>query len=282
MAMTTGKGSSGFTIVETVIVLGVTSLAIAMALGFVSGKQRKTEFHQAVNDIQSQISEVISNVQNGYYAKTDDFDCNDVGGHPNINFASTSNLGTNEDCTYIGRAIQFWVQPDSNTFKVYSLVGVRNQSGTNIDVQNIVQANPRVIFKPPNGPSTKKLLYGLEIVRVKYGINNGPISSNAGTIAFISSFGQAITGGSGTINMYAIQNTSLNQQDNTAQNRLDNNNAGNYIANTTGITICFDGGSNLFGIITIGGKNAVGGSNRPLNSTLQFANKPAAPGSACS
>ena len=139
--MKTGKHSQGFTIVEVMIVLAVTALLITSALVFISGKQQTTEFNQSVNDIQSRVSEIMSYVENGYYSRTNSFTCTENAGKPRP-VAGPGNLGTNDECTFIGRAIKFTTSSD---FNVYSLIGLRNRAGTDVNVINLSQAHPLVL-----------------------------------------------------------------------------------------------------------------------------------------
>ena len=70
---------AGFTIVEVIIVLAVSSVLLVSALSLVGGQQKKAEFTQALSDIQSQIDGVMNNVATGYYANPGNFQCTTTG-----------------------------------------------------------------------------------------------------------------------------------------------------------------------------------------------------------
>src|SRR5882762_7178443 len=105
--MKTGLNALGFTIVETMIVLAITGALLLMAMLMISGQQGKTEFTQAINDIQAQINDVINNVGTGYYAKTTDFSCSAGASGPVFNASGSTGQGSNTACVFMGRAVQF-------------------------------------------------------------------------------------------------------------------------------------------------------------------------------
>ena len=270
--MKRGLRTRGFTVVEVTIVLTVTSVLLISALLLFSGKQQDVQFNQAINDIQSQVNQVINNVQTGYYSKTtsSDFSCTATISGPNIDTSGTSEQGTNRGCIFIGRAIHF---TDTPSTKVYNLVGLRNKWGSADNVTNLLDAQPSVM--PGGNIEDRTLQAGLHPTKMFYSIDNSPPSIPTGVVAFVSNFGQATAGGSTTAKIYAIANTSLNPAIDPVP-EIDKDIptiAVNYISSTTSVTICFDGGTRLLGVLTIGS------NNRQLTTKLDFINKnPLPPG----
>jgi len=70
-----GNKPHGYTIVEVLIFLAISSLMFLLAAGFISGKQSAVEFKQGMNDINTQIGSVVNDVANGQYPPSATFTC---------------------------------------------------------------------------------------------------------------------------------------------------------------------------------------------------------------
>jgi type II secretory pathway pseudopilin PulG len=156
-----GQSSSGFTIVETLIFLGVTAVMLVSALLLVGGQQRKTEFTQAVRDIESQIKDVANDVSTGYYSSSSNFTCKDNGASKLVISSDISKLGTNSDCIFIGRAVQFKVEgSDGEGFALYNIAGKRGAS--ELSSAKVTALAPVAGTERPSSVDSRKLLYGLK------------------------------------------------------------------------------------------------------------------------
>lgn len=279
--MKRGFGTRGFTVVEVVIVMAVTGALLVSAMLVFSGKQADVQFNQAINDVQSQVNQIINNVQTGYYTRPVNFQCTPGLGpsisqqQPNI-VGGTNELGTNAGCTFVGRAIHFGVGGTNLTgFNVYNLVGRQLKYNTTDNAASLTEANP--IAMPVAYEQKNTLQYGLRAVSMHYGVSGGPVNNTTGIVVIMSSFGQVTDGGSTTTKMYAMSTTStptpssLNQSDVTAVNQINVAPAANLVLNTSAVTICFDGGTKLLGILTIGSYN------RQLTTSLKMANRSPTP-----
>lgn len=140
------RQSSGFTIVETMIVLAVTGVLFVSVMAVMSGKQSKTQFNQAMNSLKTQVEQVIGEVQSGYFPDTGGFSC--IGG--NLTGGSSAQ-GTNVDCVFLGKVIQFNKDDDFN-YVVYPVSGLK-------DATSITDSNPRVVGALKE---TKRLQHGLK------------------------------------------------------------------------------------------------------------------------
>jgi len=97
--------SAGFTIVETMIVLAVTGVMLISIIGLISGKQNKTEFQQAINDVVTRLQQSAREVSIGYYPGLAGRQCTAVG---SISFGgSGSEQGANGGCVFLGKILQF-------------------------------------------------------------------------------------------------------------------------------------------------------------------------------
>ena len=280
--------TQAFTIVEVIIFLAVSSLLLVSAFALIAGQQQRAEFTQAINDIQIQINDVINNVATGYYANTGNFKCTSNGVNGPQLSGDTNIQGTNQGCVFIGRAIQFAVKDTNRSgFNVYNLVGQRqiDNSGVLSDVTNLAESKPVAISPSedpshasvPNGEEKKQLLYGLQAMTMNCTPDCGesffgsPIK-NSGVVAFVTDFAAPDTGGltgsTRTVGLYSILFTHVNDDGQTAAEAvrfIDIPDAALFRP-VSGVVICFEGGINQHGIITIGG------NNRQLSTTLAINN----------
>lgn len=261
---------TGFTILEVMIVLAVTGALFISAASLISGRQNKTEFTVAINNIQSQIQQVISDVGAGFYPSANDIQCTYNGATNAPKFsAGTSTQGTNQDCTFMGKAIEFGIKnTDPEQFWVYSLAGLRQRtaSGITSDVQSVAQANPKVMAvnsASPAGSATAQnaLQNGLTTGKMTY--TNSGTTKNIVAVAFISDLSQNSSGlvnGAQAVNVVPIVSASGESVPNTTQAStvasINANVATGTINPNGGVVICFvSGTTNQYGLITIGGGN---------------------------
>lgn len=260
--MKTGLNEAAYTIIEVLIVLAVTTTLLFAVMLLISGQQGKTEFTQAMNDIQAELNDVINNVSTGYYANNNNVKCAAVGGAPVFTSAVTQE-GSNKDCVFMGRAVQFAVSGNASSYNVYDVAGVR-LTAAGQQPQTLVQASPRAIAPPtPNDGNTtqqKSLQYGLQAAKMYY---TQGVDTPINTIVFMSTLAPVSAGGdlvSGTqqvelrpVNVVAdISNGATDKSASAAVTNINNPNNLSVIP-TGGVTICFNSaGSNQSGIITIG------------------------------
>lgn len=211
--MRTGLAQRGYTIIELLIVLAVTGVLFVTIAASVSGRQRRTEFAQSVNDIRSRIQDVINNVSTGYYYDKGGYACVD-GGVVGPRFTpAAGGRGTNQECIYLGRVMHFNVNSVPEDVYTYNIAGLRKVGDK--DVATIAEARPRAIGKgtaynaaAPNVVDDSiekfKLKYGLRAVKIVY----GPANTQIGMLGFISTFakysGANLESGSIKINLYAV------------------------------------------------------------------------------
>lgn len=116
-----GKTPLGYTIVEVMIVLAISTAMFAMAARFIGGKQAKTAFNEGANNMASKVQAVIDQVSDGQYS---DIYVNCTGGGGSINIAGGgSGQGVNSPCVFLGKALHF--ATNRNTFDVISIASSR-------------------------------------------------------------------------------------------------------------------------------------------------------------
>jgi len=261
MSNTSGQG--GFTIVETIIVLAVTTGMFLAAVFLVAGQQNKVQFAQGVQDIQQIIQQKINEVGTGYYSNTDNFECDGGGGNLDIRQASSNNQGTNTGCIFLGKAMQFGVaNTDPQEYVTYTIAGLQNNTGTLASARPIAIAPGLTTNTAGNFPDASvhsALRSGLTAVRMQYVV--GATKTNIGAVAFVSGLGQyngteLLSGaqqvslvpvlGSGSLDPLTTTPASVVDRINTALALSPVNPSG-------GIEICFASGStNQSGLVTIG------------------------------
>ncbi|HET7673135.1 MAG TPA: type II secretion system protein [Candidatus Saccharimonadales bacterium] len=142
-----GRRAGGYTIIEVIIVLTVSSLLFAATVVGFSQQNRRTQFTDSVNNFTQDVQDVLNDVETGVYPSNNGFKCsaNASGGSPTITTNSATNVeqGKNTDCIFVGKAIQFAPQgTDSSAVDIYTLIGRRLIGGGTDPVANIKDAKP--------------------------------------------------------------------------------------------------------------------------------------------
>ena len=276
-AMKLARQQRGFTIVETLIVLAVTGLLFVMAAVAVNGEQGRAEFHQAINDVQSEIQQTIDQVAAGDYQNTGNFTCK-VGMSGNLDIQNPgvggSDQGSNTGCTFLGKVLQFDVKNNPEQYIVYPIAGLQKDNSGN-EVSTLAAAAPTAIAP---GTGTKSDNSSIPDASVPGALNNGLTvvsmtggGNNIGAVAFISSLGQFSQGkllsGSQQIDLYPVNGSARNTTSPVTVDAIDSGLANSPQNPKSGVKICFASGTtDQSGLITIGSN----GSN--LAVTLQIKN----------
>jgi len=138
----------GFTIIESMIVLAVSSVIFFSAMIVFRGSGQKIDFNQSMNDLQAKLKSYSNQVNTGVFAGNK-YQCtvNTFAGQPARPILNTSSAATenaSEDCIYLGKAIQ--PIPGTGDIYVYDVLGFRNVhsgiSDTGVGVTTVAQAMP--------------------------------------------------------------------------------------------------------------------------------------------
>lgn len=259
----------GYTIVEAMIFLAVSGGLFVSAALVMSGQQQRTQFSQAIREVDSQIQDVLNDVTTGYYTNTGDFSCSATPDSsapyqaPDIVPGSNSQ-GANKGCIFIGRVIQFAPSgTDKGGLNMYNLVGRQKIGplGSETEVETLTETVPTVIAPTPSNGSippaidSKRLSYGLRVEWVRY--TEAGVTEAIGAVGFISSLGKYDSGnlvsGAQSVDLVPIKYSTLDQDSLSAAAVINDNASSSPLNPDGGVTICFNsGGTDQHGIITIG------------------------------
>jgi type II secretory pathway pseudopilin PulG len=259
---------AGYTIVEVMIFLVISAGLFGAAVTGLTLQNNRTQFTESVQTFDQRLQDVLNDVETGYLPSNENFTCTlDGSGAPHIDNTSGNPLGTNLDCVFVGKAIQF--APSGGTasdFRVYTLVGRRvmpNAQGINVQVESIDDAFPRAIDGVNGGVvDTGRLTADLEIYKVVY--KGATDSSPNGGFAILSGFGQAdlsdgflgLQSGTTKVSLSGIQGTSLaeNTSDFTV-NKVQHITTADMASVSKGVVICIkEGGNGRKASIVVGGQ----------------------------
>jgi len=172
---------SGYTIVETMIFLVITTALFASAMLAVGGKQATVQFTQGIRDAQSKIQDIINDVATGYYPSNGDFACaytqSNALSRP-VFTAGAVAQGSSNACVFLGKAVQFTASgatagEGATNYNVFSIAARRlNVSGQ--DVQSLNDALPTALAPTIAGDmagiSNKidnlSFQYGIKVTRI--------------------------------------------------------------------------------------------------------------------
>lgn len=253
--------AGGFTVIEVVIVLAITSLLFVSAAVLIAGRQNRTAFEQAVRNIQSQIQAVIDEVVVGHYPNTGNLRCVAGGSGPAIT-AGTSGQGTNGDCIFMGRVIQFGVaDTDPEQFKTYTIAGLR-LSASGKEVKMRTEAMPILVAPSlsqptiPDGTITAILEHGLTTGFIEAGnpaVQVGGISVWQ-SLALYGGTEGTVSSGIQDMHIGAVTGTTLGMTQEQFVAAANDSLATLPLDDPGGVRLCFvSGGTNQSGLITVGG-----------------------------
>ncbi|HEX8183045.1 MAG TPA: hypothetical protein VF575_05595 [Candidatus Saccharimonadales bacterium] len=263
---------AGFTIVETMIVLLVTSALFASAAALINGRQNATYFSQSIRDVQTQMQRVISDVGSGYYPNDGSIKCETGGPGGGVSLTSgVAEQGTNKGCIFLGKIMQFGVTPstDPEVFNEYTVVGLSGAGS--VAGRNLAEAKARVVARAAGEPASvpndsfeqRKLLYGLTVSKMYY---DGVATNNIRAFGFSSRLNSlADDDPSQQLDLVAIPSNPAPVDTANGVRQINGSliNAAGFPAAVVnpskGIQICFNSGStDQSGLITLGGSNRQG------------------------
>jgi len=127
---------SGYTIVEVLIVLAISTSLLFAAIAVFKGQQGETQFTQAVQDFNSKIINYANQVSAGTFPDSGNYSCtpHDSTSNPPTFDTTGGGLGGRQGCIFLGRAMQA-VQGSSN-INIYTVVG--NQLDNNGNSANSI------------------------------------------------------------------------------------------------------------------------------------------------
>jgi type II secretory pathway pseudopilin PulG len=171
--MNGGFNTAGFTIIETLIVLGVTAALLFSVLLLVGGKTSQEQFISAISGAKTNLQKVINSASDGSYPNEGNFTCSLASGTITIKLDTPQQQGGNYGCTFVGSLVGFnnFTQPSATNQKytVYTVVG---QQCTNYNTDFSACSNPTtwpetvpyILTSSTGTQSVQSLLSGISLV----------------------------------------------------------------------------------------------------------------------
>jgi prepilin-type N-terminal cleavage/methylation domain-containing protein len=204
-----GKAPLGYTLIEVMIVLAVSSLTFLIAATFISGKQARTQFTQGVNEFASVLQHSIDQVNNGQYTDINvDCTADSTGQVSSVGIGGSTTQGRNTSCVFLGQVYHFSVGTDfataANHYEVFSLAGGRiNDKGDAITT--LANMGP----KPIAGLTRQEMVP--QALNVNYVIvrrADGAVDTSTYGVAFLQSIGTtekgSLANGSQSVMLYYV------------------------------------------------------------------------------
>jgi type II secretory pathway pseudopilin PulG len=148
------KPGKGFTIVETMIFLVVSMAVFGTAVATISTQNRRTAFVQAARDVELQLQDVFNDVENGFYPSSNDFTCSRG---PSISSVANQQ-GTNEECIFIGKLIEFGPGGEKDRIVVSTLVGNATTSGGEQVQALFEETSPAILENHTGAPKDTRFI----------------------------------------------------------------------------------------------------------------------------
>jgi prepilin-type N-terminal cleavage/methylation domain-containing protein len=178
---------SGYTIVEVMIVLAVSGVMFLIAASFINGKQARTAFTAGVNQMASNLQDIIEQVTDGKYSDIPLSCLFDGTRTPALTFPAGNNQqGTNASCVFLGKILHFQESGLPGTtytqqYEIFSLAGGRANGSTALATPTAADAT--VISSPtadltdqqttPQSLDVSKVTFnvgGLGPTKISYGL----------------------------------------------------------------------------------------------------------------
>lgn len=230
------RNRGGFTIVESLIALAISSALFVIMMVMFNGRQARVEFSQGMRDIEAYILDVANDVRNGYYPNSNQ-KCIVNSGVLSFDPGIPAAQGTSSDCIFAGKILLF--DGASSPFKISDYSLAASKSTTSLVAADSNSSNLYIIGSSGNETKTDYTLPGgISLVKqdltraslilgLIFDINNVGVESSNKKITSVVPY--AIS----SVNISAIRSSTFNSID------------------STGKTLCFLGSNGQTGTIII-------------------------------
>ncbi len=207
------RQTDGFTIVEVMIFLAVSSLILVSATGLFAGRQRQIQYEQGVRDLDFKIAEVINNVTRGHFP-TSTYACTEAPDYIDLSEQAVGSVGngiqgTNDQCVFVGMGIKL-DSTDEESVTITPLVAARARLGQPMQLTDAAaKITPAIGLQ-----SGYRTSYGLRLLRL---INDSgtPVEN----VLFLSSLGSGqdiasnlLASGAQSVNLFTSSDIFANDQ----------------------------------------------------------------------
>lgn len=261
---------AGYTIVEVMFFLIISAGLFGAAVVGISNQNQRTLFTNEVDRLQNRLQDALNDVSTGYYPSNLRLACEATDSGPVFPAnASIIEQGTNQDCIFVGKAIQFRTQGGQTNYISYTLVGNRLVRGLDNDkqVSSIAEAMPKAlgVFGRGGVLEDERLNAGLVINRV---IAIKDPSAQISGIAVISDFGKTaslgktVTGTASRVSFGVVKETTMTMGNDAFVTKLEEPDMIDLFSTdpdslaSEGLILCLEeAGGGRRASITIGGNN---------------------------
>lgn len=182
--------NAGYTIVEIMIVLGISGVIFVSGWALFAGQGAETGFNQAMSDVASEITTRAKEVASSSLANYQGYSCSLAGSPPRTVLSPSSGSSTtgNQDCLALGKA--FEAIPGTADIYIYGILGNRQFYINGVPSglpTNLSQANPTTASAAGTDLTDNyKLGAGAQIVSSK--VSSGATESTSSLIGFYLGF----------------------------------------------------------------------------------------------
>ena len=194
----------GYTVIEVMIVLSVSTLLFASAVVAYSGQNRKTQFTNSVRDMETKIQDILNDVSTGYSPSSGNFTCTRSGSPavPIINPTEEAEQGKNQDCIFLGKEVII-----NNRITAFTLLGLRNKSTDADSLSTNVDEAENRLLTVPGSFNASPINANVAVQKIVFGDAPGsPAFEETGSLGFVivSGFGNGNLGGAGATTTQAV------------------------------------------------------------------------------
>jgi type II secretory pathway pseudopilin PulG len=173
------KPGGGYTIIEVMIFLVVSTALLVAVMTTLSGKQERTRFTESVEILDRDYRDALNDVSTGFYPTAGDFTCtSDSSG---LQFpVGTTEQGANTGCIFLGKAIGPGASPSQ--YNVYTMVAARG-------AKNLTEAHTQLlgVGTNPGLVDKRSSLADIQVVKM---ISRTSGRTDVQGIAIVSEFNQ--------------------------------------------------------------------------------------------
>jgi Tfp pilus assembly protein PilE len=222
------RAFGGYTLIEVMIFLAVSSVLLAVTVVAIRGQQAHTEFTSGVNDLNTKMQQWIDQVANGLSGSTADINTSDyncVVPNPSDNNSlpqldkvaagSGTARGANPQCVFLGKAVEFLhtmtdgsASPYDGTIEAYTVIGRRTYTpsgGIETTVDSLVHAKPvAAVFPDVSLTEEYRIPDGVKVLSVKSKASAAAPYSPSHMAGFFTSFSNE-SSSNGSMSVIGVQ-----------------------------------------------------------------------------
>lgn len=213
-----GKYLDGYTLIEVMIFLAVSGALLVSAMTFISGRQARIRYTQAVVDFEQQLQDTFNDVSTGYYPTNSDYSCTYDGANIVFSTATDTSQGSNEQCIFAGKLIHFFPNGDLSGYKIYTIVGPSKMQSINSSQVKLLGATGGAAGSNPGIAELKKIQSDIQFTKTSVGgsgvrqlIDTGNPSIPYHSFAIIPDYGgsnlvnNSVSGNASKVKLYGYE-----------------------------------------------------------------------------